>query len=65
MKKPGKYKRQVPSYRPELRWRQTFCDVVYLASLYQAWDKARASGRREPIKGYGGWYVANPGEDLQ
>lgn len=60
-----KYKRYVPSYRPELRWRQTTVLNGFLAAYVQARDNSRASGKREPIRGFGGWYVSRPGEDLQ
>lgn len=65
VKASRKYRRPLTKYRPDLRWRQVICTVGFLAACLQAWDKSRGSGRREPIRGFGGWYMSNPGEDLE
>ena len=49
-----KYRRYVPRYRSELRWRQETCDVAFIWAYLEAW-------RRRParIEGYSGWHVKN------
>jgi hypothetical protein len=40
----------IPSYRPELRWRQTAIDLIWLAICAQAWaEKTKLT--------YKGWTV--------
>lgn len=58
----GKYRRYTPKYRPDLRWRQTFFEPGWLAALVKARAKSRLTGRREPVQGFGGWYVSPPQE---
>lgn len=59
-----KYRRYKPAYRPELRWRQTTCNMVFIAAYLDALDECRRIDRRAPIKGFGGWHVSRPGTDL-
>lgn len=61
----GKYRRYVPRYRPDQRWRQTFVTPGFLAAYFEACDNARKTGKRTPIRGFGGWYVSRPGEDIE
>lgn len=53
-----KYRRYVPAYRPDLRRLQTTCNLEFIAAYLDALDEARRRGRRVPIKGFGGWFVA-------
>jgi hypothetical protein len=50
-------------YCPAQRWRQTTCNIVFIAAYLAALDEVRRTGRRVPLSG--GWYVSNPSHDLE
>ena len=47
-----KYKRYVPAYRKDLRWRQETCDPAYILAFLEAKDRANQLGEPVDMKGF-------------
>jgi hypothetical protein len=43
---------------------KTTCDITFIAAFIEARDEVRRTGKRTPIKGYGGWFVL-PTKELE
>ncbi len=50
-----KYRRYVPRYRKDLRWRQTVCDPAWIFAFLEARDRVIITGAPISIPGFGGW----------
>ena len=57
VKRVTKYRRYVPTYRKDLRWRQTMIDVAFIAAFLDARDQVILLGMPVGITGFGGWKV--------
>ena len=58
VKRVTKYRRYVPTYRKDLRWRQTMIDVAFIAAFLDARDRLRyTSSSSLSIIGFSGWKV--------